>query len=525
MSKAARANIDLLRGGIDLALVSERDAAKPDLVVVGAYERISDDQESENTGDRGAGVRRQQAANRDLASAVGWKIARHYVDNDVSAFKDVVRPAFEQLLLDLAEGSIDGIIVYDLDRLARRGDDLERVIKLYDAGRADRRPMYFRSAHDAIDLSSPDGITLARVMIAFANKASRDTSRRVAAQRRSIALAGDPVGGTRPFGWNWVRAAVPLPDGSSGKGKRRHVVNDSEAAEIRRIANEMLSGAGINSIVRDINARGVRTPRGNQWKAQTLKQMLLSPRLAGYRIHQGRVLINSETKEWVKGNWRPILDQQTWMAIAERLTVPNAALERRAEPHRRYLLSGILRCAECSGPLHGNSRKDGYWYYGCKVRGGVGGQVGCARVSASGQALDHLFSRIMKERIRTTDVAYAAASSWDGATELETAKAKIAGLLDEFNKADREGADALLSEIRRLSEQAENLRVARTAWLAQQGAKRVRKRISSSVWDELTLEDRRRYISTEIEAIFVRRATKRGNRFDPDRLVIVWRET
>ncbi len=76
---------------------------------VGAYERISDDKEEE-----ARGVARQAADNEALADLRGWRIAEHYQDNDVSAFKEnVVRPAFERLLADLEAGVLDGVVVYN----------------------------------------------------------------------------------------------------------------------------------------------------------------------------------------------------------------------------------------------------------------------------------------------------------------------------------------------------------------------------------------------------------------------------
>ena len=72
---------------------------------VGAYERISDDKEEE-----ARGVARQAADNEALAKLRGWKIAEHYQDNDVSAFKEnVTRPAFERPLADLEAGVLGGV--------------------------------------------------------------------------------------------------------------------------------------------------------------------------------------------------------------------------------------------------------------------------------------------------------------------------------------------------------------------------------------------------------------------------------
>ena len=525
MSRNSRSNLALLQGGVDLAIAAKREADDPVEIVVGAYERISDDQESEDTGDRGAGVRRQKTSNNDLAKILGWTVYRHYPDNDVSAYKKVVRPEFEQLLIDLREGVIDGILVFDLDRLARRSDDLERVIEIYDAGRTAGRQMQFSSAHDAINLSSPDGITLARVMIAFANKASRDTARRVAAQRRAIALTGAPVGGTRPFGWDWHREVVAQPDGSLVRGRRTHVVNEVEAAEIRRLAVEVLDGTSIHGLVRDLNERGVLTARGNQWKAQTLKQMLLSPRLAGLRVHQNQILIDPTTKAWVRGQWEPILDDDTWMAVADLFTNRADECERRAEPQRSYLLSGVLRCSQCNGPLYGNARSPVHWYYACKANGGPNGKAGCGRISASGLAVDHLVERLMRERMRTTEVEYAARTSWEKEGNLTDIKAKISQLLEIFSGTSGEAAEQALAEVRRLNGEAEQLRIERSEWLRIRGGRRARARLSRMSWDELTLDDKRAYVRGELEAIYVMPSTRRGNRFDPERLVPVWQET
>src|SRR5215468_8507423 len=159
---------------------------------VGTYARISDDAEQ-----LGLGVGRQQDDTRKLVDLRGWTLADTYLDNDVSAYQPkVVRPDFERMLADLETGVIQGIAVYDLDRLARQPADLERIISIYD-----RKPLVFATVQGDIDLSTPDGRTMARVMVAFANKASMDTARRVARKRLENAMNGVGSGGHRPFGW------------------------------------------------------------------------------------------------------------------------------------------------------------------------------------------------------------------------------------------------------------------------------------------------------------------------------------
>lgn len=512
-----------------LAAVSE--------IVLGAYTRISDDQEDEATGDRGAGVSRQFEAVEQLCLALSgrtpvWTIKDPvYEDNDVSAFKDVLRPAFERLLSDLADGTIDGIVVYDLDRLARRPKDLERVIEIYDHAARDGRTLYFRTVHDAIDLASPDGITLARVMVAFANKASRDTGRRVAAKHRATALTGRPVSGTRPFGWDWTRAEVTLADGrvlpsvTRANSKGNQVVNAAEAAEIRRCADDLLLGCSINSVVRDLNERQIRTSRGNPWNAATLKQLLLSPRLAGYRVHQGEILIDPKTKDFVKGQWDPILSLEKWSALEDLLLGDeHLAAERRSEAHREYFLSGLLRCSECSGPLHGNARNEMHFYYACKARGGgANGKGGCGKISVSGVAVDELISDLLQARMRTTVAENPDDTDWTGTANLESVKSKIKTTLEAFSQAEGEVAQQLIAQVRDLQEEADRLRLERNTWVREQGRKRRHLSVGPELWAELSVADRRTYARAELEAIYVRRATTRGNRFDPGRLVPIWR--
>lgn len=93
---------------------------------VAIYARISFDDES-----TGLGVQRQEEDARTLCGRLGWDIAGVYTDNNLSAFrKGVRRPSWEDLLIDLAAGTVQGIAAYDLDRIARQPRDLERLIDL-----------------------------------------------------------------------------------------------------------------------------------------------------------------------------------------------------------------------------------------------------------------------------------------------------------------------------------------------------------------------------------------------------------
>jgi DNA invertase Pin-like site-specific DNA recombinase len=100
------------------------------------------------------------------------------------------------LLGDLAEGAIDAVKGHDLDRVARDRRDLEDLIDVCEmTGR--RAP----SVTGNLDLFHDGGITMARVAVAMANQASRDTSRRVRRVKQVLAAQ---------VGWGW-KAGFRLP--------------------------------------------------------------------------------------------------------------------------------------------------------------------------------------------------------------------------------------------------------------------------------------------------------------------------
>ncbi|MGR8009301.1 recombinase family protein [Streptomyces hypolithicus] len=119
---------------------------------VGIYTRISRDDEGD-----ALGVGRQRTDCERLADLRTWQPVKVYEDNDVSAFKrNVVRDEFELMLNDLRSGLIDGVVSYDLDRLARQPRDLERLIEIFD----DRPRLEFATVTNDVNLGTADGRTI-----------------------------------------------------------------------------------------------------------------------------------------------------------------------------------------------------------------------------------------------------------------------------------------------------------------------------------------------------------------------------
>src|SRR5204863_1785232 len=92
---------------------------------VAIYTRLSRDPDGTQTA-----TARQEAACRTFAELREWEVADVYEDVDVSAFRDVERPAYERLLQVVTRRQVDTVLVWKLDRLARRPSDFERFWSL-----------------------------------------------------------------------------------------------------------------------------------------------------------------------------------------------------------------------------------------------------------------------------------------------------------------------------------------------------------------------------------------------------------
>ncbi|HEV2173868.1 MAG TPA: recombinase family protein, partial [Nitrospira sp.] len=82
-------------------------------VQVAIYTRVSreDTEEPQST-------RRQERACREFARMRNWDVADVWEDVDVSAYsRDVIRPAYNDLLRIVAGGRVNGVLVWKLDRL------------------------------------------------------------------------------------------------------------------------------------------------------------------------------------------------------------------------------------------------------------------------------------------------------------------------------------------------------------------------------------------------------------------------
>ncbi len=314
------------------------------------YARISNDSSG-----KAAGVRRQIAECETYAASHGHTVAEIYEDNDISAYRAKVRPAYRRMCEDVKTGARDGVITFHLDRLHRHMIELEQFIILIDSSGADVRTV---SGGD-YDLSTSDGRAMARVVAVFARKESEDKSRRIKSQRREQANNGIRKSHGRAYGYNRAHTRK-IP---------------KEAAVIREAAERILAGDSLRSICRDLEERGVPTTSGKAaWNMNTMRRILMSGRVSAQVEYLGEIV--------AKGSWPAILTPAETTRLRTIMGDPARRTNNRSP--RRYYLTRTLDCGVCGAKMVGAPRRDGERTYRCLKRPGF---LGCGRICISA---DHL---------------------------------------------------------------------------------------------------------------------------------------
>src|SRR5215203_2784087 len=156
-------------------------------------------------------------------------------------------------------------------------------------------------------------------------------------------------GGSRPFGYK-----INRQDLGEGAPRRYRIVGEelepAEADAVREAVSRVLRGESLRSIAFDFNRRGIK-PAGekrngegkiDKWQGYTLRRVLISPRIAGLREHNGEVV--------GKAVWPGIIDEATHDRLVGLLEDRSRRPLNYGRP-RVHPLAGLVYCGSCGGRL------------------------------------------------------------------------------------------------------------------------------------------------------------------------------
>jgi DNA invertase Pin-like site-specific DNA recombinase len=325
-------------------------------------------------------------------------------DNDISAThrSKKKRPQYAEALSMLEHDQADLIVCFNLDRLWRQPKELEYALDLVDTltkqGRArfsaDGNPCLIATLNGFMDLSSPQGRMIARVLVMVGAMEADLISQRVSAQKRQRRERGLPM---TAMGFGWT---TPTEQ------------NKTEADWVKDIGDRVLAGHSIRSIAVWLTESKVPLKRGKgstEWHSTTVRSMMRSPHNAGLMAHDG---------ELVRGTWKPIFTEAKWRRI-------QAELDRRGSrnvtPRRTSLLGGLVHCAVCGAPMvissSARSRN-----LNCPTRSNAPGTKRCTGVSMNAAVLEEWVTDYVLHWADRDDVARMANKGKERAADADIAR-------------------------------------------------------------------------------------------------------
>jgi DNA invertase Pin-like site-specific DNA recombinase len=291
------------------------------------------------------------------------------------------RPAIQELLTETKNGTINCIIVKDLSRFGRNyietGRYLEQIFPFIG--------VRFIAINDNYDSMAANN-SHDNIIVPFKNLMndaySRDISIKVRSQLEVRQRRGDFIGSFPVYGY--VR---------SDENKKRLAIDEFAAQTIRDIFKWKISGMNNQKIADKLDELGVPSPLEYKamlnwafstsfklkpkakWSAVAVGRILKNEIYTGTMVQGKETTPNYKIKKRIKkapAEWIRVEDTHEAIISAEDFAFVNKLLlaDTRTAPSNNevYLLSGILKCANCGGNMIRKPTKVGgkeYIYYIC----------------------------------------------------------------------------------------------------------------------------------------------------------------
>ena len=321
------------------------------------------------------GIERQLKVCQGVAERRGLNVTQVLTDNNLTASKKDNRPAYKQLTELMRTGQVDVVIILRVDRLLRLNDELEELIQL-----VEQHPVTVITAEGEVDLSTPQGRLIARILVSVArNEAEVKASRHKLANQQKAAQ-GLPHASYRPFGYEADRVTV----------------RESEAALLRDMARRLMQGQTYKEVAAWANSTGITTSRGKSWYPRTVRQILEFKRYAGIREYEGVDY---------PAVWPAIFDAETWERLQLTIRLRAEANSSSTKVGRKYLLTGLLFCGVCGNAMVGGSKRDRpnrplRTVYHCRYPG-YRDNVTCGSLQRGAVPLEHFVTEVVLRRLDT----------------------------------------------------------------------------------------------------------------------------
>ena len=257
------------------------------------------------------------------------------------------RPALQRLLVDIADGKVDVVVVYKIDRLTRSLFDFAKIVEVFDA-----RGVSFVSITQQFNTTTSMGRLTLNVLLSFAQFEREVAGERIRDKIAASKKKGMWMGGLPPLGYD-VR-------------DRKLVVTAGEAQTVLHIFRRYVALRSVRALKAELDAAGILSKRrtfadgtaygGHKLSRGALYLMLQNRIYRGETTHKGNAY---------PGEHKAIVDQALWDEVQAVLSENRVDRDRGADAKYPSLLAGLAfdDSGERLTPTHAVKKGTRYRYY------------------------------------------------------------------------------------------------------------------------------------------------------------------
>ena len=304
--------------------------------IAGIYIRVSTlDQARE-----GFSLGEQEARLKDFCKAKEYEVYKVYADEGISAKNDK-RPAYQSMMNDVKNGTINTIVAFKMDRLTRSVYDVEKLMKIVKEANCD-----IDCLADESNTTTSNGRMVMRIMTSVSQNEIEKCSERTKLGMVGAIKAGH-IPNRNPLGFK--------------RENKKLVVDPLTKDVVVRVFDLYLEGKSHQTIANIYNQEKVLGK--TNWYDSTIQKILAN------ELYKGDFVNGRKTKNptYYENVVEPIVSKEKWNNCQSQKQRNARHYERTAT----YLFTNKLKCFNCGCFLGGKAttkQKTGkkYYYYQCK---------------------------------------------------------------------------------------------------------------------------------------------------------------
>ena len=343
-----------------------------------------------------------------FAKGEGITIVETYADRAISGKTDR-RPNFQKMMKDAEKGGFGYVVAWKSNRIGR--NMLQAMLNEERLNEMGIRVLYTEEDFDDTAAGR------------FALRSMMNVN-----QFYSENMAEDIRRGLRDNAENCMVTNGMLPFGYRKTPELKYELDEPKDAIVREIFSRVACGEPFVDIAADLNARGIRTSRGNPWGKNSFHALLNNERYTGTYIY-GDIR--------VPGGIPRIVSDELFYKVQEVLKTKKNP-QGRHRMNGNYTLTGKLFCGKCKSPMVGMSgtshTSEKHYYYACQKKRT---EKACDKKNVQRDAIEEAVARAIKNYALQDDIIQWIADSTVEYFRKKQEESHVSILEDELAEAKR----------------------------------------------------------------------------------------